>query len=147
MVETGKAEVGLIGLAVMGRNLALHIADHGIAIAIYNRTTEVRRDFISKADVRPQQPIATASESDASIMRKTVEGEDECDVPRSCALLAPPQDTIDAMIHAALQAARATRLVTTGDCGIVVGGAPSTPLGHTDFLRLVTVANAEHDSL
>ena len=34
-----KAEIGLIGLGVMGQNLALNIADKGHRIAVYNRTT------------------------------------------------------------------------------------------------------------
>ena len=34
------ADIGLIGLAVMGQNLVLNIADHGYAVAVYNRTTE-----------------------------------------------------------------------------------------------------------
>lgn len=33
-----QAEIGLIGLAVMGQNLALNINDHGFKIAVYNRT-------------------------------------------------------------------------------------------------------------
>jgi 6-phosphogluconate dehydrogenase len=35
------ADVGLIGLAVMGQNLALNMADHGFKVAVYNRTTTV----------------------------------------------------------------------------------------------------------
>jgi 6-phosphogluconate dehydrogenase len=31
------ADIGLVGLAVMGQNLALNIADHGYTIAVYNR--------------------------------------------------------------------------------------------------------------
>ena len=33
-----QAEIGLIGLGVMGQNLALNIADHGFRVAVYNRT-------------------------------------------------------------------------------------------------------------
>ena len=35
-----QADIGLIGLAVMGQNLVLNMADHGYRIAVYNRTTE-----------------------------------------------------------------------------------------------------------
>ncbi len=41
------ADVGLIGLAVMGRNLALNIADHGYQVAAYNRTGSVTDDFVN----------------------------------------------------------------------------------------------------
>ena len=40
------ADLGLIGLAVMGRNLALNIADHGYQVAVYNRTTSVTDEFV-----------------------------------------------------------------------------------------------------
>ena len=34
-----KADIGLIGLAVMGENLVLNMANHGFTVAVYNRTT------------------------------------------------------------------------------------------------------------
>ncbi len=34
-----KADIGLIGLAVMGQNLVLNMNDHGYTVAVYNRTT------------------------------------------------------------------------------------------------------------
>src|SRR6202034_3995241 len=39
-----------IGLAVMGENLALNIAVHGFKVAVYNRTTEVMKKFIARAN-------------------------------------------------------------------------------------------------
>ena len=36
---TQKCDIGLIGLAVMGENLALNIESRGFSIAVYNRTT------------------------------------------------------------------------------------------------------------
>jgi 6-phosphogluconate dehydrogenase len=39
------ARYGLIGLAVMGENLALNIEQHGFPIAVYNRTAERTRKF------------------------------------------------------------------------------------------------------
>ena len=45
-----KARVGLVGLAVMGENLALNIARNGFPIAVYNRdTTKVDR-FLRRAE-------------------------------------------------------------------------------------------------
>ena len=43
----GDAEVGLIGLAVMGENLVLNMANHGFTAAVYNRTTSVVDDFVA----------------------------------------------------------------------------------------------------
>jgi len=42
-----KAEMGLIGLAVMGQNLALNINDHGYTLAVYNRSKEKTDEFVS----------------------------------------------------------------------------------------------------
>ncbi|MCC7407799.1 MAG: NADP-dependent phosphogluconate dehydrogenase [Phycisphaeraceae bacterium] len=44
-----QADVGLIGLAVMGQNLVLNMADHGFVVAVYNRTTEKMTEFVEKA--------------------------------------------------------------------------------------------------
>ncbi len=41
-----KSDMGLIGLAVMGQNLALNINDHGFSLAVYNRTAEKTDDFL-----------------------------------------------------------------------------------------------------
>ena len=41
------ADIGLIGLAVMGQNLALNIADHGHRIAVYNRTGAVTEKLMA----------------------------------------------------------------------------------------------------
>ncbi len=44
-----QADIGLIGLAVMGQNLVLNIADHGFTVAVYNRTTSKTDDFLARA--------------------------------------------------------------------------------------------------
>ena len=40
-------DFGLIGLAVMGQNLALNVESKGFSIAVYNRTTERTREFMA----------------------------------------------------------------------------------------------------
>jgi 6-phosphogluconate dehydrogenase len=44
-----KARIGLVGLAVMGANLALNIAEKGFPVAVYNRTAERTDDFMAEA--------------------------------------------------------------------------------------------------
>jgi 6-phosphogluconate dehydrogenase len=44
-----KADIGLIGLAVMGQNLVLNMNDHGFIVAVYNRTTSKVDEFINGA--------------------------------------------------------------------------------------------------
>ena len=41
------SDIGLVGLAVMGQNLALNIADHGFRISVYNRTTSKTDKFVA----------------------------------------------------------------------------------------------------
>ena len=41
-----QADIGLIGLAVMGENLVLNMANNGFTVAVYNRTTAKVDDFI-----------------------------------------------------------------------------------------------------
>jgi len=40
-------DIGLIGLAVMGQNLVLNMADHGFKVAAYNRTTRKVDEFLA----------------------------------------------------------------------------------------------------
>lgn len=42
-----QADIGLIGLAVMGQNLVLNMDDHGFVVAVYNRTTEKVDRFLA----------------------------------------------------------------------------------------------------
>ncbi len=44
---TDQADIGVIGLAVMGANLALNLADSGNRVAVYNRTTAVTDEFMN----------------------------------------------------------------------------------------------------
>jgi 6-phosphogluconate dehydrogenase len=41
-----KADIGLVGLAVMGENLVLNIESRGFTVAVYNRTVEKVDDFV-----------------------------------------------------------------------------------------------------
>lgn len=41
-----KNDIGVIGMAVMGRNLALNIANHGYNVAIFNRTSKKTKDVV-----------------------------------------------------------------------------------------------------
>ncbi len=45
--NTGKADIGLIGLAVMGQNVVLNMNDHGYVVSVFNRTTSKVDDFLA----------------------------------------------------------------------------------------------------
>ena len=42
-----QCDIGLIGLAVMGRNLVLNMTDHGFQVAVFNRTVEKVDEFMA----------------------------------------------------------------------------------------------------
>jgi methyl-accepting chemotaxis protein/ribose transport system substrate-binding protein len=41
-----KSQIGVIGLAVMGKNLALNIAEHGFTVAVYNRSSQKTKELL-----------------------------------------------------------------------------------------------------
>ena len=47
-MNSSVSEIGLIGLAVMGQNLALNIADHGYGISVFNRTYSKTLAFLEE---------------------------------------------------------------------------------------------------
>ncbi len=55
-----QADIGLIGLAVMGQNLVLNMDDHGFTVAVYNRTVEKVDRFLAN-EAKGTQVIGTHS--------------------------------------------------------------------------------------
>ena len=53
MTKQPSCDIGLIGLAVMGENLALNIASRGYPIAVYNRTASVTDAFTASRGNQP----------------------------------------------------------------------------------------------
>jgi 6-phosphogluconate dehydrogenase len=63
-------DIGLIGLAVMGENLALNMAGRGYQVAVYNRTPDKTREFIaSRAEGLPICGTYTLAELVATLKR------------------------------------------------------------------------------
>ena len=46
-MSEAQADIGLIGLAVMGQNLVLNMNDHGFTVAAFNRTVSKVDDFLA----------------------------------------------------------------------------------------------------
>src|SRR6202451_1391241 len=53
------SDIGLVGLAVMGQNSALNIADHGFQISVFNRTTEKTDKFVAENPNTPGGVVGT----------------------------------------------------------------------------------------
>ncbi|MYD10547.1 MAG: decarboxylating NADP(+)-dependent phosphogluconate dehydrogenase [Chloroflexi bacterium] len=96
------ADIGLIGLAVMGQNLALNISDHGYRVAVFNRTTaKVTRFIANEAAGTDIVGTYTPEEFVAKIQRPRkiilmIQAGDAVD--KSIAQLAPLLDADDIII-------------------------------------------------
>ncbi len=88
-----KSDIGLIGLAVMGQNLALNIADHNFNISVYNRTYNKTKQFLTKNKKTPGRLIGFELIEDfiASLKR-----------PRKIILLVQAGNATDAVINSLL---------------------------------------------
>src|ERR1700751_3193281 len=62
-MTTNQCDIGLIGLGVMGENLALNMESKGFSVAVFNRTTEVTDKFASgRGEGKNIQPTRTVEE-------------------------------------------------------------------------------------
>lgn len=86
---TAQADIGLVGLAVMGQNLALNIADHGYSIAVFNRTTATTRKFVASNEAKGKAVIGceTMEELVANLKR-----------PRAIILMVKAGEPVDQQI-------------------------------------------------
>lgn len=86
-----QAEIGLIGLGVMGANLALNIAENGFVIAVYNRTWATTEKFVADAGPLAQRIIAC---------RTMVELANAIRVPRPVIIMVKAGEVVDEQIKA-----------------------------------------------
>ena len=102
-----KANIGLIGLAVMGQNLVLNMNDHGFKVAVFNRTT-------SKVDEFLEGPAKNTQVVGAHSLEELV---NSLESPRIVMLMVKAGDVVDQYID------KLTPLLSAGD--IIVDGGNS----------------------
>ena len=90
MTEQGNlAQIGVVGLAVMGSNLARNFARNGHTVAVYNRSTEKTRNFMAnhgaEGDFIPSETIADFVAS--------------LEKPRRAIIMVQAGNATDAVIH------------------------------------------------
>ena len=102
-----KANIGLIGLAVMGQNLVLNMNDHGFKVAVYNRTTSTVDEFL-EGPAKNTQVVGTHS------LEELV---DSLESPRIVMLMVKAGDVVDQYID------KLVPLLSAGD--IIVDGGNS----------------------
>src|SRR5215216_6063692 len=72
-MNTNQCDIGLIGLAVMGENLALNLESKGFSVAVFNRTTDVTEKFAAdRARGKNIQPARTLEELVASLKKPRI---------------------------------------------------------------------------
>ena len=72
-MNTNQCDIGLIGLAVMGENLALNLESKGFSVAVFNRTTEVTEKFAAgRAKGKNIHPTRTMEEFVAALKKPRI---------------------------------------------------------------------------
>lgn len=83
-----KGDIGLIGLAVMGQNLILNMADHGFTVVAFNRSIEKVHHFLQN-EAKGKSILGAESIADLVSKLKT---------PRRIMLLVKAGDAVDNFI-------------------------------------------------
>lgn len=83
-----KQQIGVIGLAVMGRNLALNMANHGYSVSIYNRSKEKTEHVLAEHPSTPLVPYYSLKEFVESL-----------EIPRRILIMVQAGSPTDAVIN------------------------------------------------
>src|SRR3954468_4030090 len=89
--NTAQAQIGLIGLAVMGQNLVLNLERNGFTVAVYNRTTATMEEFVAEHPGKKLIPGKKLEEFVASLER-----------PRRILIMVKAGPPVDAVIDGLL---------------------------------------------
>jgi 6-phosphogluconate dehydrogenase len=95
-MNTKSADIGLVGLAVMGQNLALNIADHGYTIAVFNRNPDKTREFVAQCKQNEPAHERVVGCTEIAEFVRTIKR------PRKIVLLVKAGEATDATIEALL---------------------------------------------
>src|SRR5213594_1440888 len=88
-MTTNQCDIGLIGLGVMGENLALNMESKGFSVAVFNRTTEVTEKFATeRAQGKNIQPTKTMEQLVGALKR-----------PRKAMIMVKAGAPVDAVIN------------------------------------------------
>ena len=88
-----KGDIALIGLAVMGQNLILNMADHGYTVVAYNRTVSKVDDFLNNAAKGHERVVGAHSVEEMISMLKR---------PRKIMLMVKAGQAVDDFIETML---------------------------------------------
>ena len=97
------ADIGLVGLAVMGENLVLNMESRGYTVAVFNRTVEKVDHFVG-GRAKGKNIIGTHSIQDLVVSLKT---------PRKVMMMVKAGKPVDELIEQLKIADRAEKLQAT----------------------------------
>jgi 6-phosphogluconate dehydrogenase len=100
----GNADIGIIGLAVMGQNLVLNMDDHGFRVAVFNRTVATVDEFLA-GGARGTNVVGTHSIEEMVSLLKP---------PRRVMLMVKAGPPVDAFIEALLSHLEAGDIIIDG---------------------------------
>jgi len=86
-MDTQRYEIGMIGLGVMGRNMLLNMADHGFAVAGYDKDTSKVEALIKEAEGNDVHGVADLKDF-VGVLRS----------PRAIIMLVPAGPPVDSVI-------------------------------------------------
>ena len=89
--QTELADFGLIGLSVMGSNLAQNVEDHGFRVAVWNRSAGTMESFLADQDGKRFRGAKDLAELAASLTR-----------PRRILMMIQAGPAVDSVIEALL---------------------------------------------
>ena len=113
-------DIALIGLAVMGQNLVLNMANNGYSVGVFNRTTETTDEFVNGLPDRPED-VVHAGTADRVVGYHSVEElVQNLKTPRRVMIMVKAGGPVDAVID------QLKPLLDAGD--IIIDG------GNSDFV-------------
>lgn len=91
-------DIGLIGLAVMGQNLVLNMANNGYSVGVYNRTQATTDEFVGGLKDRPEDVVRPGT-ADRVVGYDSVEGLlKDLKSPRRVMIMVKAGGPVDAVI-------------------------------------------------
>ena len=102
-MQTSRSDLGLIGLAVMGQNLALNVESRGFDVAVFNRSGDVTAAFVAAHPGMRLHGASTLADFVAALKR-----------PRTVMLMVKAGAAVDAVIEQLLPLLEADDIVIDG---------------------------------